>query len=87
MWNFPTCQIGGGTNRENLCLVGYRVRKLRSGPGPGLINFSIFSALFEGICQVVANRWPSCSQSIDRAAIIITLAPSAHKENGTVIME
>ena len=39
----------GGTNRENMCRVRYRVRKLRSGPGPGLpdagwINLSIFSA-------------------------------------------
>ena len=49
----------GGKDRENLCQVGYRVHKLRSGLGrvyPGLENSPIFSALFKGICQVVANR-------------------------------
>ena len=48
-----------GTNRENLCRVGYRVSKLRSGPGPGrvyLIKPSIISALFKGIFRVVDNR-------------------------------
>ena len=27
----------GGTNKENLCWVGYQVGKLNSGPGPGRV--------------------------------------------------
>ena len=76
----------GGTNRENLCRVGYRVRKLSSGPAPGRglpdagrINLSIFSASFKGMCRVVANRliWRRFPE----------LWHCAHEENGTVNIE
>ena len=49
-------------SRESVCLVGYWVRKLKSGPGPSRVdpwdqqNSSIFSVLFEGICQLAAKQ-------------------------------
>ena len=35
MSEHATLMSRGGTNKENMCRVGYRVRKLISGPGPG----------------------------------------------------
>ena len=72
--------------KRKLYQVGYRVCKLRSGPGPGCglpdagrINFLIFSTSFKGMCRVLAyrlirRRFPE-------------LWHCAHEENGTVNIE
>lgn len=58
-------------NKENLCRVGHRVRNLRSGLG--------LSRVYEGICQVLANRFIGQQFS--------ELWHCAHEENSTVNVE
>ena len=70
---------------EKIC-VGYRVLKLRSGPGlgrglpdAGWINLLKLTASFKGMCRVVANRLIGQQ--------FAELWHCAHEENGTANME
>ena len=54
--------LRGGTSRENPCRVGYRVRKEKSGPGPGRVypmRIGKIPQYFQAClmeCQLVAKR-------------------------------
>ena len=68
---------------EKIC-AGYRVRKLKSGPDPGLPNAEWVTQYF----QLISGNMPIGSQAIDQTAISKTHHyNSALIENGTVSVE
>ena len=80
--------IRGGTSRENPCRVGYRVRKLKSGLGPGRVYPMRIgkSPQYSQACFRKYANWIG-SQAIDRAAIFRIFSPQrfcTHRVNGTI---
>ena len=82
-------RVRGGTNRKNLCRVGYRERKLRSGPCPGRVYLmqvgkspQYFQVCSREMCRVVANRF--IGQQLSK---LWHHKDCSHKENGTLSME
>ena len=60
-----------GLGRTEKICAGYRVRKLKSGPDPGLPNAEWVTQYF----QLISGNMPIGSQAIDQTAISKTHLP------------